>query len=119
MKKGEVRTEDWSPDHPHHRGIYWAWPEGDWQGRRGDLHALQAVFARPTGQIRVEEESDFVQIVAENQWQWEDGTPIVREQVTVCARRKTAGARSTCSSVSRPWTPTCWSRAVAPISTAA
>jgi len=92
--RGEILTEDWSPDHPHHRGIYWAWPEVDWQGRRGDLHALQAVFAKPTGQIRVEEESDFVQIVAENQWQWEDGTPIVREQVTMCARRKTAGARA-------------------------
>lgn len=24
---GEVLTRDWSVDHPHHRGIYWAWPE--------------------------------------------------------------------------------------------
>ena len=29
---GEVLTDDWVPDHPHHRGIYWAWPEVDWQG---------------------------------------------------------------------------------------
>ena len=49
--RGEVLTEDWSPDHPHHRGIYWAWPEVDWQGQRGDLHALQLVFARPTGKF--------------------------------------------------------------------
>ena len=48
---GEILTDDWVPDHPHHRGIYWAWPEVDWQGKRGDLHALQDVFARPTGKI--------------------------------------------------------------------
>jgi hypothetical protein len=92
--RGEVLTEDWSHDHPHHRGFYWAWPEVDWQGRRGDLHALQAVFARPTGNIQSEEGTDFVQIVAENQWQWEDGTPIVREQATLRAWRKTAAGRA-------------------------
>lgn len=92
--QGEVLTEDWSPDHPHHRGFYWAWPEVDWQGRRGDLHALQAVFARPTGQIRAEQAADHVQIVAENQWHWEDGTPIVREQATLRAWRKTAAGRA-------------------------
>ena len=47
--EGETLTKDWSTDHPHHRGIYWAWPEVDWRGQRGDLHALQHVFARPTG----------------------------------------------------------------------
>ncbi len=31
---GEVLTRDWSIDHPHHRGIYWAWPEVDF-GRNG------------------------------------------------------------------------------------
>ena len=47
---GEVLTRDWSIDHPHHRGIYWAWPEVDFGTNRGDLHALQKVFARPHGQ---------------------------------------------------------------------
>jgi len=92
--KGEVLTEDWSPDHPHHRGIYWAWPEVDWQGQRGDLHALQLVFARPTGKVRIEERADFVQIAAENEWRWEDRTPVVREEAIVRAARQTAAGRA-------------------------
>lgn len=40
----EILTKDWSLEHPHHRGIYWAWPEVDWRGQRADLHALQKVF---------------------------------------------------------------------------
>ena len=68
---GEILTDDWTPDHPHHRGIYWAWPEVDWQGKRGDLHALQHVFARPTGKIETQHGADFAQITAENVWRWE------------------------------------------------
>ena len=34
---GEVLTLDWPVDHPHHRGIYWAWPEVDFGTNRGDL----------------------------------------------------------------------------------
>lgn len=48
---GELLTRDWSKDHPHHRGIYWAWPEVEFGKKLGDLHALQIVFARPTGNL--------------------------------------------------------------------
>ncbi|MHC1763467.1 MAG: DUF6807 family protein [Verrucomicrobiia bacterium] len=80
---GQELTYDWSLDHPHHRGIYWAWPEVDYRGERGDLHALQRVFARPTGKISLTEGPDFAQITAENQWLWEDKEPIVREQTVI------------------------------------
>jgi hypothetical protein len=90
---GEVLTEDWPKDHPHHRGIYWAWPEVDWQGQRGDLHALQTVFAVPTGKIRATEGEGFAQIEAENQWRWNRTTPIVREEVTLRAWRLKAEGR--------------------------
>ena len=92
--RGEVLTEDWSPDHPHHRGIYWAWPEVDWRGQRGDLHALQLVFAKPTGQVQIENGADFVQVAAENEWRWEDRTPVVRETATIRAYAKTAAGRT-------------------------
>jgi hypothetical protein len=80
---GEVLTHDGSADHPHHRGIYWAWPEVDWGDRRGDLHALQHVFARPAGEARVSHEQGRARIDAENLWEWEDGTPIVREKASI------------------------------------
>lgn len=80
---GEILTEDWAVDHPHHRGVYWAWPEVDYQGERGDLHALQDVFARPTGKIETRSGAGFSEIEAENKWMWKDKTAIVNEVVTI------------------------------------
>jgi len=91
--QGETLTKDWSPDHPHHRGIYWAWPEVDWHGQRADLHALQRVFARPTGQCRCESGPVFAQIVAENEWRWDHGEPIVQERTVIRAYRATSRGR--------------------------
>jgi hypothetical protein len=90
---GEELTRDWSLDHPHHRGIYWAWPEVDYGTLRGDLHALQKVFARPTGKVRIEGGPVFAQIEAESEWMWEDREPVVRELATIRAYRATANGR--------------------------
>jgi hypothetical protein len=90
---GEVLTKDWSLDHPHHRGIYWAWPEVDYGTNRGDLHALQKVFARPTGKVRLQNGPKFAEVEAENLWQREDREPIVREQAIIRAYRATAQGR--------------------------
>jgi hypothetical protein len=79
---GQPITKDWSNDHPHHRGIYWAWPEVGYKGELADLHALQKVFARPTGKILVSNtENDQFRLVAENVWKWKDEEPIVNELV--------------------------------------
>jgi hypothetical protein len=90
---GEVLTRDWSVDHPHHRGIYWAWPEVDFGTNRGDLHALQRVFARPTGKVRLQSGPVFGEIESENLWLWEDREPIVREEAIIRAHRATAQGR--------------------------
>jgi hypothetical protein len=90
---GEELTKDWSLDHPHHRGIYWAWPEVDYKGERGDLHALQRVFARPTGQCMTQAGPVYAQIRAENLWLWEDREPIVREQARLRAWRGESNGR--------------------------
>jgi hypothetical protein len=90
---GEMLTKDWSKDHPHHRGIYWAWPEVDWRGQRGDLHALQRVFARPTGKCTATSGPVFAQIEAENLWKWEDRDAIVRERTLLRAYRGTDRGR--------------------------
>lgn len=90
---GEMLTRDWSLDHPHHRGIYWAWPEVDFGKKRGDLHALQIVFARPTGRIEMKSNRDFAQVEAENLWMWEDQDPIVREVALIRAYPATENGR--------------------------
>jgi len=82
--EGEMLTRDW-PDgaHPHHRGIFWAWPEVNFKNYRGDIYALQKLFARPTGKIELTSGPVFAQIEAENLWMWEDTDPIVRENVII------------------------------------
>ena len=90
---GETLTKDWSVDHPHHRGIYWAWPEVDWRGQRGDLHALQHVFARPTGKCTATSGPVFAQFDAENLWKWEDGESLVRERAIIRAYHLTGDDR--------------------------
>ena len=80
---GEILTADFRPDHPHHRGIYWAWPEVQFGQQLGDLHALQRVFARPTGNVQIRQQPKYAELTAENLWKWEDKTPIVRELATI------------------------------------
>lgn len=91
---GEVLTKDWSLDHPHHRGIYWAWPEVDFGNERGDLHALQIVFARPTGRVGGYTGPDSAWIQAENEWRWNDQVPIVRETALIRAWRSHPGGQA-------------------------
>jgi len=90
---GEVLTKDYSPDHPHHRGIYWAWPEVTWKGDKRDLHALQGVFARPVKITRKEVEKDGAVLEAENVWKWGNVEDIVREQATIRVSTETQGRR--------------------------
>jgi hypothetical protein len=80
---GEPVTEDWSQDHPHHRGIYWAWPEVCYKNEFGDLHALQKVFARPTDKIETIKENGQFKLIAENVWKWLDKESIVHEQTVI------------------------------------
>ncbi|HRO47949.1 DUF6807 family protein [Agriterribacter sp.] len=83
--EGEMLTRDW-PDggHPHHRGIFWAWPEVEiGTSRKGDIYALQKIFARPTGKIELTSGTVFAQVAAENVWMWEDRDSIVREEAVI------------------------------------
>jgi hypothetical protein len=91
---GEMLTRDW-PDggHPHHRGIFWAWPEVEYKGQRGDLYALQRVFASPAGNIEYESGPVYAEIQAENLWFWEDEKPIVKEHAIIRVYRSISNSR--------------------------
>ena len=90
---GEVLTKDYSPDHPHHRGLYWAWPEVAYKGETLDLHALQGVFARPVRIVRTEGGPVAAVVVAESRWMWHDKEPIVSEVATIRAFAQNGGGR--------------------------
>ena len=91
---GEMLTRDWPVGgHPHHRAIFWAWPEVEYGRERGDIYALQRIYARPTGDITLISGPVFAQIVAENLWMWEDREPIVREHALIRIYRATPATR--------------------------
>ncbi len=92
--EGEMLTRDWPEGgHPHHRAIFWAWPEVGYGKERGDIYALQRIFARPTGQLELINGPVYAQISAENLWMWEDSIPIVRENAVIKVYRATESTR--------------------------
>jgi len=84
---GEILTKDFSKDHPHHRGLYWAWPEVYYKGQKRDIHALQGVFARPEKIIRADGGSEKATIAASSKWLWGDKEPIVAETATITVHK--------------------------------
>ena len=86
---GEVLTTDYSPDHPHHRGLYWAWPEVYYKSQKRDLHALQGVFARPDKIVIAAGGKDSATIVAKSKWVW-DKEEIVSETASITSRKTNA-----------------------------
>ena len=91
---GEMLTTDW-PDggHPHYRGVFFGWPEVEYGSKRGDIYALQRVFARPTGNIKCTNGRDFAEIEAENKWIWEEKEAIVHEMMVIRAYSASGGKR--------------------------
>jgi len=83
---GICLTRDFPNDHPHHRGVYWAWPEVYYKGQKRDLHALQGVFARPVEASAGTAGSSLgvrLEIEAENVWKWNDDEKIVIENAKI------------------------------------
>jgi hypothetical protein len=92
--EGEMLTRDWPEGgHPHHRAIFWAWPEVEYGTQRGDIYALQKVFARPARKIEYINGPVFAQIIAENLWMWENTEPIVREHAVIRVYRASSLSR--------------------------
>jgi hypothetical protein len=88
--EGEELTDDYSLNHPHHRGICWAWPIVRFQGESRDIWAVRVlptepggVWARPVSMDRIEAGPVLAAIDAENVWKWGDRESIVREDVAI------------------------------------
>jgi hypothetical protein len=78
---GELLTDDYPPDHPHHRGLSWSWPVTRWGNEVRDIWAVRGVWSRPVAVRGLESGPLFARLAAENVWKWGDTNPIVREEV--------------------------------------
>jgi len=97
---GEELTDDYSLNHPHHRGVSWSWPVVRWRDEVRDLWAVRVlpeepggVWARPVGVPRINAGPVLAAIDAESAWKWGDRDPIVREVVSIRAFRQRDRAR--------------------------
>ncbi len=90
---GEVLTDDYPKDHPHHRGISWSWPVTRWGNDVRDIWAVSGVWARPVALRRIESGPVFALLHAENVWKWGDTNPIVREEVVLRAFHRSGSNR--------------------------
>ncbi len=89
---GEKLTDDYSLNHPHHRGVFWSWPVLRYKGEVRDIWAVRVLanqpggaWARPVAMNRVSAGPVLARIDAENVWKWGDEIPIVREDVSIRA----------------------------------
>ncbi len=88
--EGDTLTEDFPPDHPYHRGIYWAWHQIYIGKRRiGDSWVTKNVY---TSVREVKTTIDEKKAVLAINALWEspsfrNGRPFLQENTTICVRR--------------------------------
>ena len=79
---GDVLTGDFQSDHPHHRGLFWAWPKcvlGEQEVDEWHLVRVRQFFDR---WIKREAGTDKAEVVAQNVWKLDnDPEPWVRETI--------------------------------------
>lgn len=80
---GEVLTADFPKDHPHHRGLYWAWPKvyvGP-EMRRTDMWHLKGMWTRFEQWLGFEQSPHCAIIGLRNGWYDDTQTRHVQEDV--------------------------------------
>lgn len=90
---GQLLTDDFPDDHPHHRGLWWSWPVTRWGDEVADIWALNGVRAHPKAMLRTLSGAVLSVIDAESLWKWADTEPIVLEEVTIRTFRQVSGDR--------------------------
>lgn len=72
---GELMTEDYPKDHPHHRAINWSWATIRWNGETRDQFAVKGVWAIPSN-LGVNGGGPVLGYVhAESVWLWTNAPP--------------------------------------------
>lgn len=90
---GELLTEDYPADHPHHRAVNWSWATIQWREETRDLFAISGIWARPSRFAHASGGPEAGVIEAESRWMWDDKEPVVRERVIMRAHRATDDGR--------------------------
>jgi len=90
---GEVLTDDFPKDHPHHRGVWWSWPVTRWKNEVRDIWAVVGVWSRPKSLMNNTDGPVFGEYRAVNLWKWGDRHSIVGEVVSIQAFQQAGPGR--------------------------
>ncbi len=89
---GVLLTDDFNPDHAHHRGISWMWPVVKVGGRTYDLWTIVGIHQKFVRWIRRQTLPDEAVLCVENGW-FIGGRKVVDEQVEIRAARTEGNLR--------------------------
>lgn len=93
---GDTLTEEFPDDHPHHRGIFWAWHQifiGD--QNIGDSWEMKNISQEVTG-LHTELQDSMARLDLDVYWKstaWKNGEPFVYEHTTIMVHRTEADLR--------------------------
>jgi hypothetical protein len=80
---GTLLTDDFNKDHPHHRGIFWAWEVVTFDGETNDVWTVQG-FRQKFVRWKARETNGTARLAAENGW-YAGERKFVKEDVDIVA----------------------------------
>ncbi len=90
---GEVLTDDFPPDHYHHRGVFWTWPRMKAAGKDVDLWTIVGIRQHFGKWLGREAGVDGAALAVANEWRVGDAV-VARETVRLLAHKADALGRA-------------------------
>lgn len=90
---GVVLTDDFPKDHPHHRGIFWAWPVVNVEGKTYDVWTIKGMLAHFDRWVTKQAQGSQATLAFIDRWFVGD-RPVVEEQARIIAHPAQSGERN-------------------------
>jgi hypothetical protein len=82
---GTALTDDFNKDHPHHRGIFWAWEVVTFDGKTDDVWTVKGFRQRFVRWLARETNGPTARLAVENGW-YDGDRKFVKEDVEIIAQ---------------------------------
>lgn len=93
---GDVMTEEFPPDHPYHRGVFWAWHQLYADGKRlGDGWTNDSITQEVVS-IRYDKTPDMARFKSDVLWRslvYGNGKPFMNEKTTITVHKRDSSFR--------------------------
>lgn len=83
---GTVLTDDFNRDHPHHRGIFWAWEVVTANGKTDDVWTVKGFKQKFVRWVARENDGPRARLAVENGW-YDGDRKFVKEDVEILTQR--------------------------------